>query len=188
MRDDDDIWLDSLAGNDDPEPQKAAAAGRAIRTALLARQAAQQLRLAGPDAQREDALIARARAEGLLPPTVAVRPRRWPALLAAAAIAGLAVGLSLQMRSKPAPPATRGAPGEIARIKVADPSRLKLELIRELRAAGIEAHGYQSLGREGIDADLPAPLSPAALEVLTRHGIALPAGSVLQVEIEPATP
>jgi hypothetical protein len=188
MRDDDDIWFDSLAGSKDDESDKAAAAARAVRAALLARIAAEGSPEAGMNAQREGELIARARSEGLLPPARANRYRRLPAFLAAAAIAGLAVTVALQMRTESPAPVTRGSAAAITRMHSEHPQELQQQLIRELRSVGVQARGYESFGRPGIDADLPAPLPQAVREVLARHGIAPPQDNVLQLEIDAATP
>ena len=188
MRDDDDIWFDSLAGGRGDEPEKAAAAARAIRAAILRRIAAEESPAAGWNAVRESELIARARAEGLLPPVRTSRYRRLPAYLAAAAIAGLAVTVSLQMRREAPAPVTRGAPSGIVRIHDAHPKELQQQLIGELKSAGVQARGYESFGRPAVDADLPAPLPPQVREILARHGIAAPKDNVLQLEIDVSTP
>lgn len=44
-----------------------------------------------------------------------------------------------------------------------------MQLLDELRAAGVRATGYDQLGVEGIDADLPKPVPPRVRDVLTRH-------------------
>jgi hypothetical protein len=185
VRDDDDIWFDSLAGSTVDEPDKAAATARAIRAAILAR-AGEEPAAAGENLRRENDLVARARAEGLLPAQRVHVKRRWPAFLAAAAIAGLAIGLTLHMRTEAPAPVTRGSPAGIARITDKDPKQLQQELIRELKAAGVRASGYESFGRQGVDADLPTPLPGQVREILARHGITPPADNVLQLEIEPA--
>jgi hypothetical protein len=188
MRDDDDIWFDSLAGGNGDAPEKAARAARAIRATILTRIAAEESPVVGENSRRESELIARARAEGLLPPTRTTRYRRLPAFLAAAAIAGLAVTVTLQMRTESPTPVTRASASGIARIHDEHPKELQQQLIRELRSAGVQARGYESFGRPGIDADLPAPLPSAVREILARHGIAPPKDNVLQLEIDAATP
>jgi hypothetical protein len=189
MRDEDDAWLDMLAGRADTEhADESNAHARAIRAAILSRRAAENP-VAGEDAAREQALIDRARAAGLLRPAAArhQRPRRalW---LSAAALACVAVAVTLEMRIGPPAPVTRSGAPLVTHIRAPDPLRLKQEIIRELAAAGVDAHGYEVLGREGIDADLPLPVARAVREVLARHGIAAPEDGVLQVEIEPETP
>ncbi len=188
MRDDDDIWFDSLAGLKNDEPEKPAAAARAVRAAILARIAAEDSPEIGGNARRESALIARARAEGLLPPLRTTRYPRLPAFLAAAAIAGLAVTVALQMRIESPTAPTRGPASGITRIHSAHPKELQQQLIRELKSVGVQARGFESFGRPGIDADLPAPLPAAVREILARNGIAPPKDNVLQLEIDAATP
>jgi hypothetical protein len=188
MNDDDDRWFDSLAGNAGEEPRKTVAAARSIRAAILEYRAAEELPVAGENPERENELIARARAEGLLKPRPIVQRPRWPAFLAAAAIAGLAVGVTLHLRTETPGLVTRGASSEIVTIRASDPMRLQQELLRELRAAGLEPKGYESFGRKGLDADLPAPVPPGVRDILARHGIAVPTGHVLQLEIEVGAP
>jgi hypothetical protein len=146
---------------------------------------------------REQALIDRARAAGLLQPArtpapgsfAAVRnPRRRALWLSAAALACVAVAVTLQMRIQPPAPLTRTASKVIVHLHAQDPLRLKQQLIRELDSAGIDAHGYELLGRQGVDADLPLPVTAPVREVLARHGIAAPEDGALQVEIESEAP
>jgi hypothetical protein len=85
----------------------------------------------------------------------------------------------VRMRTVVPASVTRGMPSGVVRIRAADPRQLQQELIRELAAAGVTASGYESFGRPGIDADLPAPLPAAVGELLARHGIAAPADNVL---------
>ncbi len=188
MRDDDDIWFDSLAGGAAGEPEKAATVARAVRAAILTRITADQSPVAGQDGRRENELIARARAEGLLPPARTTHHRLLPAFLAAATIAGLAVTVTLQMRSELPAPVTRGSTSGIARIRSEHPKELQQQLIRELKSVGVQARGYESFGRPGIDADVPIPLAAAVRAILARHGISPPQDNVLQLEIDATTP
>jgi hypothetical protein len=183
MQDDDDQWLAGLAGK---TPAAAgddlSAQGAALRSAILARTVSEPGAVPAIDSQREAALIWRARAAGLLGPT---RSRTvWWATLAAA-LACVALGVSLQMRPQTATVVLRGDSAGPLRIRAADPLRLKQELLRELSAAGVQATGYDNLGLQGIDADLPRPLPEAVRRILDRHAIPLPSGNVLQLEIEP---
>ena len=187
MRDEDDNWIDALAGRSGGEAAASNDAhARAIRAAIRSR-AAEEIPVAAEDPMREAALVARARAAGVLPYAGGRASRRRTGWLAAAAMACVAVGVTLQMNTRSPAPITRGAASGIVRIRAPDPSRLKQELIRELEEAGVHARGYDHLGRQGIDADLPMPVSAEVRDVLDRHGIALPADGVLQVEIEPAS-
>jgi hypothetical protein len=80
-------------------------------------------------------------------------------------------------------PVVRGTPDGIVRISAPDPVALKQQLIEELRAAGVSATGYELLGRHGVDADLPQPLTDAVRGVLEKHRIPAPPEGVLRVEI-----
>ncbi len=203
MHEEDDLWFDSLAGrspdaaganSDAPEgaaAKRSRAEGASLREALCT-QAQQPIEVDALDPGREAALIARAREEGVLAPwTPAARlhgpgAKRWTSWLAAAALACIGVGLTLQWTNRSMPPVVRGASTGIVRLRAPDPVSLKRELMQELESAGVQATGYESFGRLGIDADLPTPLPEAVRAVLARHGIAPPRDSVLQVEIEPA--
>ena len=191
MLDEDDTWLDSLAGRADArKPAGPDDDARAIRAAILSRRGA-EIPAAGEDERREQALIDRARAAGLLQPvrSSSVRHRRRRAIwLSAAALACVAVAVTLQMRIQPPAPIVRAGPQVVVHLRAPDPLHLKQQLIRELEAAGVKTRGYELLGRQGIDADLPLPVTAPVREVLARHGIAAPQDGVLQVEIEPETP
>jgi hypothetical protein len=183
MQDDDEQWVAALAGKSDTAAgSELSAQGAALRGAILARAVGEPDTVATIDSRREAALISRARAAGLLRPTQ--RRTLWWASLAAA-LACVAIGVSLQLRPQSATVVLRGDATGPLRIRATDPLRLKQELLRELSAAGVLASGYENLGRQGIDADLPTPLPEAVRKILARHAIPLPAGSVLQLEIEP---
>jgi hypothetical protein len=188
MRDEDDNWFDALAGRSGGEVAATNDAhARAIRAAILSRSAAEEIPVAAEDPMREAALIARARAAGVLPVAGGRAGRRRTGWLAAAAMACVAVGLTLQMNTRSPTPVTRGAASGLVRMRAPDPLRLRQELIRELEEAGVHARGYEQLGRQGIDADLPMPVTAEVRDLLRRHGIALPADGMLQVEIESAS-
>ena len=190
---DDDKWLEALAG-------RAGAASPAAREAVNVR--GEMLRMASAresastpaqDRVREAALIARARREGLLPePGRLSEPRRarwhwllaWNAGFAVAALAAIAVGIGLYMRATlDTEPVVRDAADGIVRISASDPAAFKQQLIEELRAAGVAATGYELLGRHGVDADLPQPLTDPVRRVLEQHDIPPPRDGVLRVEI-----
>ena len=204
MRDEEDLWFDSLAGRapgtagadsratEGAAAERSRAEGASLREALRTCQAQQPIEVDAIDPRREAALIARARAEGVLAPRTppgrlrGAGTQRWTSWLAAAAMACIAVGLTLQWTNRSIPPVVRGERSGIVRLRAPDPVSLKRELIRELEGAGVHATGYESFGRLGIDADLPRPVPDAVRAVLARHGIAPPDDSVLQVEIDPA--
>jgi hypothetical protein len=52
-----------------------------------------------------------------------------------------------------------------------------------LRAAGVEATGYEALGVHGIDADLPRPITSETRRVLQQFSLPEPADGVLRIEI-----
>jgi hypothetical protein len=194
MRDDDDNWFDALAGHEESaDGAPSAAEGAALREAVLARRTADPGAIDALDPRREAQLVSRARAAGLLQPSaeseqprVARTNRRLLLPLSLAAVLGcLAIGLSLQMRTATRTEVVRGNASGPVRISAEDPLRLKRELIAELEAAGIHATGYENLGRQGLDADLPTPLPGAVREILVRHGIPLPTTGLLVLEIEP---
>jgi hypothetical protein len=81
--------------------------------------------------------------------------------------------------SVPAP----AADVQTTRLRAADPAALKQQLVDDLRAAGVEAIGYDRLGLSGVDAKLPAPLPEAARATLEKYAIGLPADGVVRVEI-----
>ena len=80
------------------------------------------------------------------------------------------------------PPASP-APSQTARLHAADPAALKQQLVDELRAAGVEAIGYDRLGLSGVDARLPTPVPAAARATLEKYAIRVPADGVIRVEI-----
>lgn len=183
MADEDDRWLEGLAGQTaDPTGNGPERQGAVLRAAILARRVAEPGTISPADPQREAVLIARARAAGLLPGRAPHRTLWWAAL--AATVACVVVGLALQMHTAGPVATLRGDASAVVRIRAEDPLRLKQELLRELNAAGIHAVGYQDLGRQGIDADLPTPLPDAVRSILERHAVPLPSGNVLQLEIE----
>jgi hypothetical protein len=187
MSQDDIDWLDALAGRE-------AGAANTRREAIALRGA---LRDAGKvtaleprdeigAARREMALIDRAVSEGLIARTPR-RAARWQWPLAASVL--LAIGASLVFQWQPRGPSSdvvRGDDRGIVHLTANDPARMKRDILAELRAAGIEATGYEALDVHGIDADLPLPVSAEVRRVLDAHGIATPADGVLRVEIRKA--
>jgi hypothetical protein len=107
----------------------------------------------------------------------------WSSGLAFAACITLVIGLAFLLRPDLTPETVRGVEGGIVRIEARDPAALKREIIGELRALGIDANGYEVLDRQGLDAELPTPLTPRVRGVLERHRIPAPADGVLRVEI-----
>ena len=148
MRDDDDIWFDSLAGSKDDEPEKSAAAARAVRRPYSHGSPPRKLpRLArAHGAKRTHRPRTRGRAAGAgsyrpVPPS--------PAFLAAAVFAGLAVTVALQMSNESPTTVTRGAASGITIIRSEHPQELQQQLIRELRGDGCASSGLRILRPAG---------------------------------------
>lgn len=102
------------------------------------------------------------------------------------AAAALAIGvLALGWHLRPTAPEEmyRGSPDGVVRLQSADPRGLKKQIVDELRAIGVEATGYEQLGIDGIDANLPLPVSDDVRRALERHHIAVSKDGLLRVEI-----
>ncbi len=198
MTDDDDVWVDTLAGRATTDP-KAAAAYEAqwLREAILRQRKTQVADIPARDPQRELELLARAQNEGLIDPARLAARARWPgalttraAMLAyAATLACVAIALAMFLRPAAELERVRGGSDGTALIEAADPVALKAELLTELRAAGVSATGYERFGVQGIDADLPQPIPEPVRAVLKKHHLDVPADGVLKIEItRPGTP
>jgi hypothetical protein len=189
--DDDQLWLDTLAGRVPSDHAHAASieAGR-LRAAIAQRQPIQTADAPARDLQREAQLLARAAREGLIDPAKLHRRsglRQWlnapAAMLAYAAVACVVVGIALLMRPVADTEVVRGARDGIVTIEAVDPGALKAQLLAELRAAGASATGYERFGRQGIDAELPQPLNDRIRAVLEKHHLEEPADGTLKIEI-----
>ena len=183
--DPDQDWIDGLAGRGEQHASPAHAEGSLLRRMLQAQlvqqgtaERATAASIATPDPMRERSLIERARREGLLNTRGSGR-----LMLIAAAIAMLAVGIVWETFMRPEPAVVREGAAAPVQLQARDPAALKRQIIDELRAAGVEATGYEALDVQGIDADLPQPLTPAVRGVLAKHGIPAPADGVLRIEI-----
>ena len=197
---DNETWVDVLAGRRASGPnQHAAREARLLRESLLRRwqlqSADQPAQLPARDARREAQLLARAQREGLIDPAQLQQRSRWlrggraaVTLAAAAAIACVAIGLSVFLRTGTPQEIYRGTPEGVVSVEAANPTALKGELIMELRAAGVAATGYERFGIQGIDAELPRPVSSRVREVLEKHHLPVPADGVLKVEITAPEP
>lgn len=192
MTDDDQDWLDALAGRAPKSPHRAAFRdGGRLRELILRNVHAPDAAAPAQDAQREAQLLERARREGLIAPAqLAIRAHRrmrsvgfarWVAL--AAGITSLAVALGFFLRSVTPTTHFRGARENVIHIEAADPTALKMQILDELRAAGVQARGYAQLDVEGIDANLRQPVPPRVRDVLTRHRLSVPGNGELRIEI-----
>jgi hypothetical protein len=81
------------------------------------------------------------------------------------------------------PPPTPAPAQTAARLHAADPAALKQQLVDELRAAGVEAIGYDRLGLSGVDAKLPTPVPDAARATLEKYAIGVPGDGIVRIEI-----
>lgn len=194
-RDQDQDWLDALAGR---QP-RAGASGASLEAELLRdalrTQEAPGIDVAQQDLEREQRLIDLAREQGILasgtarpaPRPAARRLMWWPSWgVAFAAILAVAIGLTVLHEPPSEREVVRGPADGALRISSEHPEADQRELLQELRAAGVEAVGYQRFGRYGIDADLPKSPDARILAVLARHGLPTANSEVLRVEFEPA--
>jgi hypothetical protein len=170
---------------------------RALRSAILSRAPAADPGVPAQDAEREADLIMKARLDGLsvdvseLAENPFARRSSWRSTLRTTArgwvAAALAIAvLTLGWHMRPiAPPeeVIRGPADGVVRLEAADPRALKQQIISELRGAGVQATGYEQLGTNGIDADLPQPLPAEVRRVLENHRIPVPKDGVLRIEI-----
>ncbi len=194
MTDEDQDWLDALAGRSPSGAHRAAShEGQRLREHIQRNVRAPEVTVPERDAQREAQLLERARREGLIDPTQLtrrarrrLRPGVFGGLVAlAAGLAAIAVALAVFVQGTPRTQHFRGAreTENIIHIEAADPTALKMEILDELRTAGVAATGYERLGVEGINADLPKPLPPRVRDVLARHHLGVPSSSELRIEI-----
>ena len=191
MTDEDQDWVDALAGRA-PEGSNRGVVREGLRLRELIQRNVHAPDVSVPerDARREAQLLERAQREGLLDPSQLTKRRRRlmrptgiGGLALAASLACLAVALTFLLHGTPQTQHLRGAHEEVVRIEAADPTALKMQILQELRAVGVTATGYEQLGVEGIDADLPEPVPPRVREVLTRHHVSVPSDGVLKIEI-----
>ena len=188
--DDDALWLEALAGRstDQTATAREAIALRGALRDVVAPRAAADIRAALPDLSRETALIERATREGVIgriapaiPPSQPAS-RRWLPL-AASVVLVIGAVTWMQMTRQPSQDVIRGDANGVVHLTAADPRAFKQRLLAELRAAGAEATGYEALGVQGIDADLPVPLTDDLKRVLTQNHIPEPADGALRIEI-----
>jgi hypothetical protein len=186
-----DVWLEALAGRVTParvsqQSRALASEAAALREFIRQQEPVSSLDVPGVSAAREDELVARARRDGLLVSSstdARARPRLRRLSLSAAAVLVVAVGIGVWRASLPPPEVVRSVDHGTVHMEARDPAALKRQLTDELEAAGVKVSGYERLGRVGIDADLPQPLSAEVAKILQRHLIPIPSDGTLVVEI-----
>jgi hypothetical protein len=182
-KDDDTRWLDALAGRT-TEPSATRREAQALRSALAnIEQPATPANDALAAARRETQLVQRAVDEGLIVRATRRVATRWQWPVAASVLLVVAAGIVFQTQRITTSEVLRGDDAGIVRLTATDPARLERDLLAALRAAGVEATGYEALDVHGIDADLPLPLSADVARVLAAHDIPAPADGVLRIEI-----
>lgn len=196
MNDDDQDWLDALAGRDRPDADPATRREAALLRQALRREAT------GPVPELPDgaeALLARARAEGLVRRRwCAACAARWSAwreqLLRPGPLAGAALALVLLafvalplLVPPPAEeePVLRAGEDGLVLLQDEQPAARRDRIADALAAAGAEVRRYERLGRSGLDAQWRSPTPPALSQALRGQGLAVPADGVLRVEVEP---
>lgn len=186
--DDDQAWAEALAGR--PAAADATAAEAALLRDALRRWPAQP-----PQPHLDEAaLLAAARAQGLLAPgrsgcavcaamrRLLARPAVWGGLgaMALAAVLGLAILPGLWV-----PPDDAGvlrSPAGGWQLQADDPVAARDGLAARLRAAGADVQTYERAGRAGLDAEFPAPPDAALRAWLAERGLATAADGSLRVE------
>jgi hypothetical protein len=205
IQNDDDEWLDALAGRVDAsqipsatvDQSGVAAPSRSLVLEALAlrefigRQESGAASVASVDQARESELIARARREGLLvsqDPAAGSRYSlqrpRWRMAIPAAAVILIAAGIGFWQSSLKQTEYVRGIDHGTTHIQARDPAAFRRQLTEELRTAGAKVTGYERFGRLGMDVDLPKPVPKTIEEILERHHIPVPSDGVLVIEVD----
>jgi hypothetical protein len=109
--------------------------------------------------------------------------RGWVA--AALAVGVLLLGWHLSPKTSTSE-MTRTSLNGVVRLKAEDPKGLRQQLVAELGTVGVQANEYAQLGIDGVDADLPLPVSADVQRVLASHQIPAPADGALRIEIAAA--
>lgn len=192
MTDEDQDWLDTLAERAPSGSHRTAIQeARRLRDSIRRNLPAPDVHVPEYDAQREMQLLERARREGLIDPAQLTRRNRRPlrpgvvgrVAALAAVLAGVAVALAFFLHGTPRTEHLRGTREHVIRIEASDPTAMKMQILDDLHAAGVQATGYEGLGVAGINADLPKPVPPRVRDVLTRHHVSVPSDGVLRIEI-----
>ena len=172
-RDDDDKWLDALAGRSTDVTPEAAREVEALRRVLRSSESAGAA--TGDPAEEErrlQGLLFRLRRERLLERSRLVRFGVPLALAAGVALLFVAVQPGMFFAERAVydePPAFRGAVAQQA-IVAAKPREQAENLARDLAAQGIAARLYQKGDSFTVDFNLPADAPRAAQEALARAG------------------
>lgn len=197
MNDDND-WGEALAGR-----ARAGASPETLAEAALLREAQRRWPANSPalELPPEQAWIARARAEGLLVPGRRTwcagclqRWRRWTASplglgatgLVLASLLGLWIVPGLVLPPHDAPGTLRAPAATLQLRQAADPRAARERLAERLLALQVPVQRYERLGRFGLDADLPRPLSPAVSTLLRDEMLVVADDGSLRVEFERA--
>lgn len=112
-------------------------------------------------------------------------PHPWAMAVAVSAVVALAVVIRpVHQGAIDDDTTVRSANDAVTLLHARDPEALRAEIVTALSHQGVNATAYTRLGRTGIDADLPRPLSAGVKTVLDRYRIPAPGDGVLRVEIE----
>jgi len=196
---DDLQWFELMAGRGAPEARASTRADATwMRAAMLSFAPLPPPGQMPPADLRATRLIARALAAGVLRPTAVARwPKalhvlqalQWPQWgwrgLGASAVAALMLTIVLRVddpqRSAVQIDAERGA--AVQQIVATEPRLRQQEVLRTLRAVGLDARPYEQPGRLGVDVELKQPLSQAQQAALRSLGLKIPTGPGLLIEI-----
>jgi hypothetical protein len=183
--DDDQDWLDALAGK--PRP---GAAPRTLLEARLLRAVLLEQAQAEPesDAERQnrlERLLFRLRRQGLLDaPRWSQRAWRVPLAAAAALMLGIAVVQLVHWQDEAAPdaPAMRGE-DSVRRLVVDDAAQTATAIASALRAEGIDVREYPLGVARGLEVRVAPAQRAGAEAILAPYGIALAPDGRLAIEI-----
>ena len=202
MKDDDDLWFEALAGRagSDHNAAQSAFEARLLRAALL--QSSPPLPRVAPPGRQDEQQLRDALHAARKTRRCTGCARRWQALQAwwrrpgrpafGAALAAFVVAVSVFALWPNRPvqrPETvlRGSRSfEPQLIGTAAPAERRNALATQLTAQGATVRRYERLGRQGLEAQLPLPLSPALQATLTGAGLHVSAEGDLRVEFDSA--
>lgn len=187
-KDEDQAWLDRLAGRKGDElSDRTRAEADAVRKAILDRQAREAPATATETQAQLEKLLFRLRREKLLEASQPAA-RRWVfrSPLAAAAMLVIAVGVAFVARELIAPPQDpvemRGIEGPQT-VRAADIEKTANEIATALTSAGATVREYPLGLARGIEATIPRDRRAAVLPAITPFGLKLPADDRLVIEV-----